>query len=617
MKLSRTPDLGPWRRMALAALAAALVAAAILVVDNGQGLERALGDTDDAMRLVMVRALAAGQGWYDQRVIRLQPPLGVYMHWSRLIDGGLVALQALFRVALSPSAAEMAMRIAWPLLWIFPPVLASLAVARRLGGGAAVFAAAIIIALDMSMFLQFRPGRIDHHNVQIAMCMLSLAGAAIGRARGAALAGLATAVGMAVGLEALAFEVVIGAYFALRYPLGDDTDARALATYGGTLALAAAGLFLVETPPWRWGVTACDAIAVNLVVAIAALGAGLAATAVLTRRRDWRWRLGGLAVAGALGVVLYVALDPNCLHGPFADVDPQLKVFWLPNVQEIRPIPRLWRSDHGTVYGLLVPMVFGAAAWGWLALAGPRRRDGFMVLAGVCLLAASVIGWGAIRMAGYANWFAVPLIAAAVTGLVERYARGAMLVTAAAACAATPVFAGEAVAALDKQIASLAAKPKPAPRAAPSPRSVAAPKPTIRGDRCFQAAAYDGLARQPPGIVLSEVDLGPFILAHTGSSALAAPYHRMSWGLLHARAALSAPAEAAQIPARQLGAAYVLECPSHARNADRVGMSKDSLQKRLDAGQAPSWLEPVSTGGALRLYRLRPAAASPGSGRSG
>ena len=55
-----------------------------------------------------------------------------------------------------------------------------------------------------------------------------------------------------------------------------------------------------------------------------------------------------------------------------------------------------------------------------------------MVLAGVCLLAASVIGWGAIRMAGYANWFAVPLIAAAVTGLVERYARGAMLVTAAA-----------------------------------------------------------------------------------------------------------------------------------------------------------------------------------------
>ena len=70
------------------------------------------------------------------------------------------------------------------------------------------------MAIDMPMFLQFRPGRIDHHNVQIALCMVALAGAALGKARGAALAGFATGLGIAIGLEALIiFEVLIGALF--------------------------------------------------------------------------------------------------------------------------------------------------------------------------------------------------------------------------------------------------------------------------------------------------------------------------------------------------------------------------------------------------------------------
>jgi hypothetical protein len=610
MKFSRTPDLGPWRRMALAALAAGLVAVVVLIVKDGQGLAERLGDTDDAMRMVMARALAAGQGWYEQKVVRLQPPVGVYMHWSRLIDGGLAAFLDLFHLFLPQDKAELATRFVWPLMWIFPAVAASVAVARRLGGGAAVFACAIILALDMPLFLQFRPGRIDHHNVQIAMCMLALAGAAIGRVRGAALSGLATALGMAVGLEALAFEVIIGAYFALRFPLGDSEDVRALKAYGASFAIGALAFFMIQTPPWRWGVAACDAIAINLVAGIAVLGAGLFATARLTARRDWRARLAALAATGAAAAAVYIALDPNCLHGPFADVAPPLKVFWLPNVQEIRPIPRLWKTDHATVWSLVAPMVLGAAAWIWLALRRRKGMGGFLALAGVCLLAASAAGWSAIRMAGYADWFADPLIAAAVVDLAERYLGGAMLATAAGACVLTPMFLGAGLGEADKAVAAMG-KPKPkAKPGAPTPKRKAK-GPVIHGDRCFQAAPYAALAKLPPGIVLSEVDLGPFILAHTPSSALAAPYHRMSWGLLHARAALSTEAEAAQGPTRKLGAAYVLECPTHARNADRVGMPANSLQKRLDANKPPSWLDPVPTNGWLRLYKVKPATGAP------
>ena len=621
MQLSRTPDLGPWRRMVPAALAGAVIAMIILAQREIPDLPYKLGDTDDAMRLVMVRALAGGQGWFDQNITRLQPPHGVYMHWSRLIDGGLALFDRAFGLFLSPAAAELATRIAWPLLWIAPVAIAVATTTRRLGGGAAVMACAILLATDMSLFLQFRPGRIDHHNVQIAMCMLALAGAALGKARGGALAGLATGLGIAIGLEALAFEVLIGVYFALRYPLGDEDDARALRAYAIALGLATVGFFLVQTPPWRWGVVACDAVAINLAAGVAAAGAGLALAVTLTRGRGWQARLGALAAVGVVAAGLYVGLDRNCLGGPFADVDPRLKVFWLPNVQEIRPISRVWRTDHDTVFTLILPMAWGALAWLWLWKKGPRRQDTFLYLAGACLLAGSVAGWSAIRMAGYANWFAIPLIAAAVTGLVERHARGAMLVGAAAACAATPLFAAQAATALDKEIRTLTAKPaKPVAKAPVKPGAALAAKPPARpvpkgrvvgGDPCFHIAAYADLAKQPAGLVLSEIDLGPFVLAHTPSSSMTAPYHRMSWGLVQARAALSTPADKADVPTRALGATYVLECQRHARNADRVGMVADSLQKRLDRNQPPAWLEPLSTTGVVRLYRVRPSAGAP------
>jgi hypothetical protein len=598
MQLSRTPDLGPWRRMVPAAVAAAVIAMVILALREIQDLPYRLGDTDDAMRIVMMRSLLAGPGWF----------------------GGLALMDSVFRLALSPAAAELATRFTWPMLWIVPVAVASTTVARRLGGGAAVLACAILMAIDMPLFLQFRPGRVDHHNAQIAMCMLSLAGAAMRRTRGAALAGFATGLGIAIGLEALIFEVLVGAYFALRYLMGDEQDTRSLRAYAAALGLATVGFFLVQTPPWRWSVVACDAVAFNLVAAIAVASVGLVAAVALTRRHDWRVRLGALALVGAVTLALYVGLDRNCLGGPFADVDPQLKVFWLPNVQEIRPVTRVWRTDHDTVYTLLAPMLWGALAWAWLAWKGPRRQDGFLILAGACLLLGSVAGWNAIRMAGYANWFATPIIAAAVTALVERYGKGAMLITAAAACAAAPVFAGSAAQTVDKQVKILTAKPaKPAPKppagAAPAkPVAKPAAKSTahvVAGDRCFHIAAYADLAKQPAGLVLSEIDLGPFVLAHTPSSSMTAPYHRMSWGLIQARAALSLPADKAGDAARKLGATYVLECPPHGRNSDRVGMIADSLQKRLDRNQPPAWLEQVPSPSILRLYRVRPSAAAP------
>jgi hypothetical protein len=117
---------------------------------------------------------------------------------------------------------------------------------------------------------------------------------------------------------------------------------------------------------------------------------------------------------------------------------------------------------------------------------------------------------------------------------------------------------------------------------------------------------------------VSEIDLGPFVVALTPSSATSAPYHRMSTGIMRARHVLVAPADGAGpggaralatavSPGGRLGPVYVLECRRHARHVDRVGLARDSLQARLDAARPPAWLTRLSPPGApVEVYRAEP-----------
>jgi len=68
------------------------------------GIDRV--STDDAMRLVEVRDLLAGQNWFDLTQYRLNPPGGVVSHWSRLIDLPLALLIKANELVLPTALAE-------------------------------------------------------------------------------------------------------------------------------------------------------------------------------------------------------------------------------------------------------------------------------------------------------------------------------------------------------------------------------------------------------------------------------------------------------------------------------------------------------------------------------
>src|SRR3982751_283327 len=117
----------------LLALAWALIAAQLLFQHWGQ-TAHTLNDTDDAMRLVQMRDFLGGQGWFDLHEARVQPPLGLDSHWSRLIDAGLAGMFLLFNLVVDGALAERLMRAAWPLIWLGPALVGTAAIAWRIAG---------------------------------------------------------------------------------------------------------------------------------------------------------------------------------------------------------------------------------------------------------------------------------------------------------------------------------------------------------------------------------------------------------------------------------------------------------------------------------------------------
>lgn len=583
MTLSPSPDLSAtWRLLAVTLVFGLVVC---LRLSWKTHLIGHLGDTDDATRLVLVRDLLAGRGWYDQWLSRMGPPAGTFMHWSRLLDGGLAGFQSVLRLFLSPATAELAMRFFWPLMWVFPAVGAALIVGRSLGGRSAVLLTVALLA-DPILYRQFIPGRIDHHNIQITMTMIALACALApkNKSRWAAVGGVAAALGLAIGLEALLIQAVIGAGFGLALAR-DRRAAGPAGAYGLALAAASAAFFLIQTPPARWSLSFCDALALNLDAALVIGGLGLALTAWLAAKTPdaTRWVLLGLTGAAAVGV--YLALRPACLHGPFGELNPAVRPIWFDHILETQPLTYIYKIERTGALTAGFMSVMGLAAAAYLFIADrPRvRTDRLMVGAG--LIVAVAVGFFAWRMQDYVFWIGTPVLGAALSRLAAKRLHDLMVPSVVLATILSPLGLGIGLGWV------IGLKDKPGHDSLAPARAA-----------CFAQAAYPALAALPQGVVLSEEDLGAFILAFTPHATIAAPYHRLSAEILAAHNALNAAPPLAEARVRRMGVTYVVDCPPYPMSVD-VG----SFGARLRAGQTPAWLDALSAPKAtLKIYRVRP-----------
>ena len=290
----------------VAPLAWALLATAFLVVATlagpGPSLSDWLGDPDDAMRLVSVRELLAGAPWFDTTLPRIGAPEPLVSHWSRLIDAPLAAMIGALSPLLGRDGAELATRFVWPVLLFFALALivAREAHAPCAGPLAAAFAL-ILVTTSATALAQFRPGRIDHHNVQIlcAVAGLLLPRPQLGR-RARRLDGRCPArPGPRHRLRgAGAGRTGAGAW--PRWPAIWQPAARPWHGPGCRRRHAALLAALVLTvPPARWLDVRCDALSLNLCVLAACATAGLWAAMSGGTGRGVRLAILGASVVGA------------------------------------------------------------------------------------------------------------------------------------------------------------------------------------------------------------------------------------------------------------------------------------------------------------------------------
>jgi hypothetical protein len=570
-----------------------LLMAAQLLAQYWPDTATTLPDADDAMRLVQVRDFLAGHGWFDLHTARLNPPLGYDSHWSRLIDAGLAGLFLFFHLFVDAPLAERLMNTLWPMLWLLPSVGASVALAWRLGGREAAIVVLLLAVFAIPGFQQFRPGRIDHHNVHIALTLLTAAAAAWSdRLRWCAwAAGALTGLGVAIGLEALPFYALFGAGFALRFIVDRDA-ADAMRAYAGVLVLSALAGFFVTVGPDHWTVSVCDMIAINSTAGLVVAGLGLIVTARLSAGAGWRTRLAGTVVSAGAALLVFTLFEPRCLAGPFGLVDPAIRPIWLDNVSEVAPLSRIFHEAPLTAIATASFPVAAVLALLILAATRARRRDFGFLLAGATFL-LSVAGMvAAIRVYSYAIWLGLPFVAAAmvqvfaslrITSIVPRFFAALLLTPTAITVGSIAI----AQAAGENGLLDLNSAGRQA---------------------CVRQDNYAPLAALPPGpIAVSALEWAPYILAWTPQPLLAAPYHRMSPAILAWHRVFASPPDEARRAVNENHVAYVVMCGSHAPEGIGKEQLAASLWTRLRAGAIPDWLErlPQSRDAAFIIYRVK------------
>ena len=577
-----------------------LLVAAQLTAEYWAATAVTLPDADDAMRLVELRKfLATGfSGWFDLHEQRLGLPGGYDTHWSRLVDVGLAGLFWLFRIFADTATAERLTIATWPMLWLIPVIGGAAAIAWRIAGREAAIIVLLLAIFSGPGIQQFRPGRIDHHNVQIALAILVVAATVWSdRARWCAIAaGALTALALAIGFEGLPFLALCGAAFALRFAI-DESGRNELRDYGLALAAGAFWVFLLSVPPSRWTQSVCDTIAINSTAAVMIAGLGLALIASLPIAslpgQFSRAARSGLAAAPAiLAMAVFVILEPRCLGGHYAMIDPAVRPIWLDNVSETQPLIDLFRQAAATA---LATVAFPAAALAAAFMLG-REKDAYRQFGALAALAAFLMAVAymiaAARGSSYAIWLGMPFVAAAMWRLFALFKLDNLAVRFAAALFVTPT-------ALTLGTITLAS-------AAGQPELTNLNPPERAG--CIAKPNYVALASLRPGLMaINDLEWAPYMLAWTPHSALAAPYHRLSSSIVLSHRIFAEPPEKARALAVKAGIAYIVMCGQRGTAGISDKDRQASLWVRLQSGRAPGWLEAVKQDPAsgFRVWKVK------------
>jgi hypothetical protein len=576
-RLNWWPIIGFW-----AVVAAVLASRALVQADT----TTLLGDTDDAMRMVTATDLLRGQPWQDLIQHRDNAPDGGQMHWSRLVDAPIALLMLAARPLFGAAAAPDVAAIVLPLLLLLGLLVLSVLIARRLVPEGGLVAPLVLPIVNLVLVIEFAPGRVDHHNVQILLIGGLLLGLLVGRTRwtGGAWAGVLAATSLALGIETLPLIATAIAAMAFCWIADPSRHKAALGALGATFAFASLGHFLLATPPAAYFVPVCDMLSSVHVVAGAGGGVALLALALApTPVHAWQ-RLVLLSGLGGLVLAGLAIWSPDCVGGTLG-VDARLVEEYFVGIDELQSLWNRFGQHPASAIAFASPVLAALAISTWRAYRdrGDRRVD-WLILLGFATVAALFMLLQ-VRGARLAALLAVPASCWLISAARQKYLNGR-------GAGSVALLAGAwllGCTLLQLGVVSLAFAALP-----PGISTGAAGTGARPLGSCHLSANYAPLAALAPGNVAAPPGISSHILRYTEHSVLSAGYHRNAESVLDSNTFFSGSEEAAKAIAVRRRLDYVVLCPGSNRNGPP-----------RDAGWPWRWTTPLSgPGDRLQVYRI-------------
>jgi hypothetical protein len=277
-------------------------------------------------------------------------------------------------------------------------------------------------------------------------------------------------------------------------------------------------------------------------------------------------------------------------------IDPAIWPVWHDHVRAMQPLHAMFKVNPLTAAAVAAFPALALLAMLKLMTGRTLRRDFGFLTASLVFLAAAAATAAAVRGYSYAMWLGMPLVAGLAQQLfvacqierfVPRLATGLLFTPLA-------ISAGAITIAHSNGLSDADSVARPASR------------------HCLANLSYAALAKLPPGLVIADVGYGPYLLALTPHSVMGAPYHRLSTGIAVSHSVFASPPDDAKAivnAARLVGAggkpAYLMICGGTPPDGLAEGARGRSLWARLQAGNAPRWLEPVGEKGAFAVWRVK------------
>jgi hypothetical protein len=283
--------------------------------------------------------------------------------------------------------------------------------------------------------------------------------------------------------------------------------------------------------------------------------------------------------------------EPRCIGGPFAIMDPTVRALWLMDISEMQSLGRMLQLEPLSGVATVAFPALGVVAA--MLVARELRRDfGFLTTAAAFLLACAATV-GVIKFCSYAIWLGVPLVAVAahyVFGWLKLRSVVPQFVVALLVTPATSTLGAISLATAAGTAVGLDIDP-------PSRQA------------CVNRDNAAALTRLPAGLmVTNEIEWGPYLLAFTPHSVLAAPYHiRLAASILAGNAIFALPPAQARQVIADTGVDYVVICGPRGPVGIPDDQTAASLWGRLRDGEVPDWLLPVPEfdGHPFAVYRVR------------